>query len=267
MKNLSSEHLRKSVLDMAYSGGTVHIACAFSIIEICAVIYEKFLNLGSSIKDEDRDIFALSKGHGVMAVYACLKEIGYLTADDLAHYFKDGTKLKGLSDCHVPGLEVTSGSLGHGLSVAVGMALASKLKKNKQKIYCVVGDGESNEGSIWEAILFAAHWKLDNLTIIFDCNGFQAMGSIADVMEMDSLKKKLEAFNFETLEIDGHNRKEIEESLSKLNVLPSQRPKALIARTVKGKGISFMHANNEWHYTRLNQQTYAAALSELGFKI
>lgn len=266
MKNLNSEHLRKTVLDMAYSGRTVHIPCAFSIIEICAVIYEKFLNLGTSANDPNRDFLALSKGHGVMAVYACLKEIGYLSSEDITNYFKDGTKLKGLSDCRVPGLEVTSGSLGHGLSVAVGLALGAKLKNSNQKIYCIVGDGESNEGSIWEALLFAAHWKLTNLVVIFDCNGFQAMGATQEIMEMDSMKKKLEAFNFETLEIDGHDRRAIEKSILQFNKSSHLMPKALIAKTVKGKGISFMQANNEWHYTRLNENTYKAALDELGFK-
>lgn len=265
MKNFDSSHLRKTVLDMAYLGATVHIPCAYSIIELCAVIYEKFLNLGESAEDPNRDIFALSKGHGVMAVYACLKEIGYLQSEHFTKYFKDGSQLKGLSDVHVPGLEVTSGSLGHGLPVAVGMALGAKIKKTNQKVYCIVGDGESNEGTIWEALLFAAHWKLNNLIVIFDCNGYQAMGATEDIMNLNSMKKKLEAFNFETLEIDGHDRLVIENSITHLNNSVDTKPKAIIANTVKGKGVSFMHAKNEWHYTRLNPETYKAALAELGY--
>ena len=265
MKNFSSENLRKTVLEMAYSGATVHIPCAYSIIELCGVIYEKFLKLGSSMDDPTRDLFVLSKGHGVMALYACLKEVGYLSAEHFTQYFKDGSKLKGLSDAHVPGLEVTSGSLGHGLSVAVGMALAAKIKKTNQKVYCIVGDGESNEGTIWEALLFAAHWKLNNLIVIFDCNGYQAMGPTDEIMNLKSMKNKLEAFNFETLEIDGHDRVQIEKTIQNLISSVDQKPKAIIANTVKGKGVSFMHANNEWHYTRLNPETYSAALKELGF--
>lgn len=249
---------------MAYSGATVHVPCAFSIVEMCSVIYDKFLNSGNHAEDPNRDYFVLSKGHGVMAVYACLKELGLLSSDDLSNYFKDGTKLKGLSDCHVPGLEVTSGTLGHGLSIAVGLALGLKLKKTKQKVFCIVGDGESNEGAIWEALLFSAHWKLSNLIVLFDCNGYQAMGATQEVMSLGSMKDKLLAFNFETEEIDGHNEKQVTQSLGKLVKSESTQPKAIIAHTVKGKGVSFMENQNQWHYTRLNAETYKAALKELG---
>lgn len=249
---------------MAYSGATVHVPCAFSIVEMCSVIYDKFLNSGNHAEDPNRDYFVLSKGHGVMAVYACLKELGLLSSDDLSNYFKDGTKLKGLSDCHVPGLEVTSGTLGHGLSIAVGLALGLKLKKTKQKVFCIVGDGESNEGAIWEALLFSAHWKLSNLIVLFDCNGYQAMGATQEVMSLGSMKDKLLAFNFETEEIDGHNEKQVTQSLEKLVKSESTQPKAIIAHTVKGKGVSFMENQNQWHYTRLNAETYKAALKELG---
>jgi transketolase len=265
MKNFTPNNIRKTVLDMAYSGGTVHIPCAFSIVEMCSVIYSKFLNAGSHAEDPARDYFVLSKGHGVMAVYACLKEMGWLSESDIAHYFKDGTKLKGLSDAHVIGIESTSGSLGHGLSVAVGLALGLKLKKTNQKVFCIVGDGESNEGSIWEAILFAAHWKLDNLYVLFDCNGYQAMGSTDDVMNLGSMKNKLTAFNFETEEIDGHSEAALNSVLEKLVMSKSGRPKAIVANTVKGKGVSFMEGKNHWHYTRLNEETYHAALKELGY--
>ncbi len=265
MKNFSSQNLRKTILDMAHSGATVHIPCAFSIVEMCGVIYGEYLNIGNNPDDCDRDYFVLSKGHGVMAVYACLKELGFLSEQDIKDYFKDGTKLKGLSDCHVPGLEATSGSLGHGLSVAVGLALGFKFKKSKQKVYCIVGDGESNEGTIWEALLFAAHWKLDNLIVLFDCNGYQAMGPTEQVMNLKSMTMKLKAFDFETLEIDGHDEKKISEALKILTTSKNTQPKAVIANTVKGKGVSFMEAQNNWHYTRLSQETYQAAIKELGY--
>lgn len=265
MKDFSPNNIRKLILEMAYGGSTVHIPCAFSIVEMTSVLYSKFLNLGTDPQDPARNYFALSKGHGVMAVYACLKEQGWLTQDDLKNYFKDGTKLKGLSDCHVPGLEVTSGSLGHGLSVAAGIALGLKFKNSKQKVYCVVGDGESNEGSIWEALLFAAHWKLNNLIVIFDCNGYQAMGTTDEVMNLKSMAAKLKAFNFETLEVDGHNTFELTEKLNMLVNSNSTMPKALIAETIKGKGISFMESKNSWHYTRLNEETFRSAMKELGY--
>jgi transketolase len=264
MGNFSPRNLRKTVLKMAYSGSTVHVPCAFSIVEICSVIYSRFLNTGNATNDPTRDYFVLSKGHGVMSVYACLKELGWLSESDIENYFKDGTKLKGLSDCHVKGLEVTSGSLGHGLSVAVGIALGLKFRKTNQKVYCLVGDGESNEGAVWEALLFAAHWKLNNLIVIFDCNGFQAMGETKEIMNLGSMSEKLRAFNFETEEIDGHNEKQITITLDKFLGSKTEQPKAIVANTVKGKGISFMEGQNYWHYTRLNTDTYTAALKELG---
>ena len=146
----------------------------------------------------------------------------------------------------------------------MGIALGLKLKKSDQKVYCIVGDGESNEGSIWEALLFAAHWKLNNLFVIFDCNGYQAMGTTADVMNLSSMQVKLKAFNFETEELDGHNIQEISASLSRLQNSKNGSPKAIIANTIKGKGISFMESKNNWHYTRLNEETFHAALKELG---
>lgn len=265
MKDFSPKNIRKIILDMAHDGATVHVPCAFSIVEIVSIIYEKHLHTGKTHNDPERDYFILSKGHGVMAVYACLKELDWLSQEDIANYFKDGSRLKGLSDCHVPGLEVTSGSLGHGLSVAVGIALGLKFKKSKQKVFCVVGDGESNEGTIWEALLFAAHWKLDNLVVIFDCNGYQAMGTTDEILNLSSMSAKLKAFNFDVAELDGHDIKALDDTLVHFRSLQSTAPKAIIAKTVKGKGVSFMEARNEWHYTRLNKETYQAALKELGY--
>ena len=169
MKNFNAKHIRKVILDMAYSGATVHIGCAFSIVELLAVLYRNHLQLdAANPAAPTRDYMVLSQGHGVMAQYACLHELGWLTNDDIAQYFKNGTRLKGLADVHVPGVEATTGSLGHGLSVAAGLALAAKLNKTNQTCYVLVGDGELNEGAIWEAALFATHFKLDNLVVIVD---------------------------------------------------------------------------------------------------
>jgi len=198
-----------------------------------------------------------------MAQYACLKEMGWLAADEFTHYFADGTRLKGLSDAHVPGLEVTSGSLGHGLSVGVGMALGAKLRGSSQRCYAIVGDGEMNEGAIWEAMLFAAQFKLDNLIVIVDENHFQAMGRTEDVMALGSLSKKFEAFGFECLDVDGHNEANIDAALIELKQRKNGLPKAVVAQTIKGRGVSFMEHNNMWHYTRLTPDTYAAACAEL----
>ena len=202
MRSFEPRQLRRTVLQMAYAGSTVHIACAFSIIEILAVLYRSHLHLGSGgPRAHDRDYLVLSKGHGVMAQYACMRELGWLTESDVQRYFGPGTRLKGLSDAHVPGLEVSSGSLGHGLSVGVGLALAAKRRGSPQKVFAVVGDGEINEGAIWEALLFANHFELSNLIVIVDANGYQAMGSTDEVLRLGSLAEKLSAFGLETYEV------------------------------------------------------------------
>jgi transketolase len=256
--------LRKTVLEMAYAGNTVHIACAFSIIDLLAVLYRQHLRYpGNDPRAPGRDYLVLSKGHGVMAQYACMRELGWLEDAAFTGYFADGSELKGLSDSRVPGLEVTSGSLGHGFSVGVGLALAAKLRGTEQKVYTLVGDGELNEGPIWEGALFAAHHQLRNFMVIVDENGFQAMGSTEDVLKLGSLQAKFESFGFESLVVDGHDEAAIDVALRQLATSVSTAPKALIAKTVKGKGVSFMEHNNMWHYTRLNADSYAAALAEV----
>ncbi len=254
--------LRKTVLDMAYAGSTVHIGCAFSIIELLSVLYRNHLRYpGNDPLAVDRDYFVLSKGHGVMAQYACLRELGWLKDEAFSAYFADGSDLKGLSDSRITGLEVTSGSLGHGFSVGVGMAMGAKLRGSDQKTYALVGDGEINEGPIWEGALFAAHHELNNFMVIVDENGFQAMGSTEDVLKLGSIKAKFESFGFEALTIDGHDQAAIDGAINQLWASNSMSPKALIAKTVKGKGVPFMENNNIWHYTRLDSETYAQALA------
>lgn len=260
--SFETKALRKTVLDMAYAGSTVHIGCAFSIIELLAVLYRNHLRYpGNDPLAVGRDYFVLSKGHGVMAQYACMRQLGWLRSDAFSGYFVDGSDLKGLSDSRIPGLEVTSGSLGHGFSVGVGMAMGAKLRGTDQKTYALVGDGEINEGPIWEGALFAAHHELNNFMLIVDENGFQAMGSTQDVLKLGSIQAKFESFGFEALTIDGHDEMAIDHAIHQLWASDSSAPKALIAKTVKGKGVPFMEHNNMWHYTRLDSDTYAQALT------
>jgi transketolase len=263
MSRFDARALRRTILRLAYTGSTVHIGCAFSLVEILAVLYRSVLRLGPSPGATERDYLVLSKGHGVMAQYACLYELGWLTDQDIGCYCGNGSRLKGLSDAHIPGLEVSSGSLGHGLSVGVGLALAAKRRGTDQRCYALVGDGECNEGSIWEALLFAAHYELSNLTVIVDENGFQAMGRTTEVMGLGSMRAKLASFGLEAWEVDGHDEAGLEATLRRAIADPSPRPRAVVARTVKGKGVSFMEADNRWHYTRLTAETYARALAEL----
>lgn len=257
-------NLRKIILKMAYQAGSVHIGCAFSLVEICQEIYfnqidkEKLKSFAA-----DRDYVCLSKGHGVMAIYASLYCLGIIKEEEIENYFKDGSSLTGLSDSHVPGIEVSGGSLGQGITVATGIALSKKIDQASSKIFCIVGDGELNEGSAWEAIMIAAHRQLNNFIVIVDANSFQAMGKCESVLNMESFKAKFEAFNYETLECDGHDDEELKKNLTTLVNSKSDKPKALIARTTKGKGVSFMENDNIWHYTRLTSETYQKALSEL----
>jgi transketolase len=260
----AAARLRASVLRMAFAGATVHVGCALSIIEIMAVLYRSHLNLGDRTpRAAGRDYLVLSKGHGVMAQYACLHELGWLTDRDLDMYFSNGTQMKGLSDAHVPGLEVTSGSLGHGLSVATGLALGAQRLGSGQRVFCVVGDGEMNEGPIWEALLFAGQFRLDNLVVIVDENRFQAMGRTDEVISLGSLQAKFDAFDFDTRRVDGHDEPTLDATLSELTALRNGKPKAIVAATVKGRGVSFMENNNIWHYTRLSKKTFEAAMAEV----
>lgn len=259
-----SKTLRKRVLDMAYAGSAVHIGCAFSIIEILATLYKHYIRYPeNNPRSEARDYLVLSKGHGVMAQYACMVDLGWVSEAELKKYFADGTRLKGLSDSRVEGLEVTSGSLGHGLSVGVGLALASQFKNTDQKTYVIVGDGELNEGAIWEGLLFAKHHNLKNLIVIVDQNGYQAMGKTHEVLNMGDLKSKFESFGFDVQQTDGHDESELNRAIRGLLSRPSTNPKAIIARTTKGKGVPFMENENTWHYTRLSDETYQNALNAL----
>lgn len=252
--------LRQTILDMAYAGSTVHIGCAFSIVEILAVLYRNHLAYPANDPESgDRDYLVLSKGHGVMAQYACMRELGWLSDEDIRCYFADGTKLKGLSDSRVPGLEVTSGSLGHGFSVGVGLAKGARLRGTGQRVFALVGDGEVNEGPIWEGALFAAHHGLDNFMTIVDQNGFQAMGATKDVLHLGDLAAKFASFGFDAVTVDGHDEDALDRAVTDLWGRSPGKPKALVARTVKGKGVPFMENNNIWHYTRLTAETYRDA--------
>lgn len=256
--------LRKTVLDMAYAGSTVHIGCAFSIIEILAVLYRQYLRYPENNPlGQARDYLVLSKGHGVMAQYACMREMGWLPEEAFMQYFSDGSDLKGLSDSRVPGLEVTSGSLGHGFSVGVGLALGAHLRHTDQKTYVIVGDGEINEGPIWEGALFAAHHQLKNFMVFVDENGHQAMGKTNDILDLGSIQAKFESFGFEAITVDGHDERALSDSINQLQISTSSAPKAIIAKTVKGKGVSFMEHDNVWHYTRLSEDAYQKALQEV----
>jgi transketolase len=255
--------LRQHVLDMAFKGQTVHIPCAFSIIEILSTLYSTHLKYNPrDMHDKNQNYFILSKDHNIITLYACMRQLDWLEQKNLDQYFKDGSLLHGLAEARVPGLEVTSGSLGHGLPIATGIAYGLKRRKSHRKVYCLVGDGELNEGSMWEAIQFADHHELDNLIIIVDANGFQAMGETKLIMDMEPMVDKFVSFGFDAVECDGHDAAALSRCFDRLGS-QNGKPKALVARTIKGKGISFMENDNRWHYSRLTEELYQKASSEL----
>jgi transketolase len=260
---LDPRDLRRHILFMAHHGRSAHVGCALSLVEICAALYGVVMRYDRSDPlAPERDLLVLSKGHGVMALYACFRELGWLGDEDLRTYLANGTRLRGVSEANVPGCEVTGGSLGHGLPVAVGMAYGLLRRQSERRVWCIVGDGEMNEGAIWEAMLFAAHHRLVNLTMIVDANGFQAMGQTEDVIRLEPLAAKCAAFGFETVECDGHDIPALVAAFHD-GQDERTRPRAVIARTVKGSGVSFMAADNRWHYRRLDDSTLAAALGEI----
>lgn len=239
------------LLQMHYESRVGHIGGNLSCLDVLHVLYHRLLS--------NDDQFILSKGHAAGALYATLWSCGKLKEADLLNFHKEGTWLS----AHPPASGIddilfATGSLGHGLSLATGLALAKKLKQEPGRVYCLMSDGEWNEGSCWEALIFASHHKLENLTIIVDLNGLQGFGTTNEVASLEPLADKFRAFKVQTLEVDGHNLDELKQSLEMQDAL-----KIVVARTRKGNGVSFMENKMEWHYLPMNQQQYEQALDEL----
>ena len=260
--DFSPNTMRKNILSLAKDKKSGHLGCAMSLVEIVSCLYDSVLKYNpKDPRDPNRDIFALSKGHGIMAFYAAFYQLGWISDEQVTNYLKNGTELFGLSEDHVPGIEISGGSLGHGLPVVTGMAYGFQRRKSDRKVYCVVGDGEMNEGSMWEALLFAGHHKLKNLTVIVDANGYQAMGLTKDIISLDPLDKKFEAFGFDCFTCDGHSVTELEKAFRLAN--ESDKPVAIIADTTKGSGISFMENENIWHYKKMSEDEENIAINEI----
>lgn len=249
---------------MIYRTKSPHIGGSFSMIELLTVLYFKILRVDpKNPGDLDRDRFLLSKGHGVPALYAILAEKGFIDEKTLAGFAQDGGTLEQHPNRDVQrGIEMTSGSLGHGLSVGVGMALAGKYNNKGYRTFVLLGDGEMEEGSSWEAILFAGHHKLDKLIAIIDYNKLQAIGKVSEILDLDPLGDKFKSFNWEVKEVDGHNIKEIINTLENIP-FKTGKPSCLIANTIKGKGVSFMEGDPKWHDRCPDDNEYRSALEEL----
>ncbi len=266
IKDLSKK-IRLNILKMALEAGasSAHIGGAFSIADIVATLYNSFINFSENPQDINRDRFILSKGHACLVYYSILKEIGYLSDQELLTFEKTESILLGHPVKNLKkGIEFSTGSLGMGLSIANGIALSFKKKKVSNRIYIVMGDGELNEGSVWEAMMSCAHFELDNLNIIIDKNGYQQTGTNNEILRMFDLEKKLNSFNLYTESIDGHSINEIYETLKKFKKI--KKPCVLIANTIKGKGFSGFENDNAWHHKVLTKQIYEDALIEINKK-
>lgn len=267
IKNLKSlcNQNRINILKMVYNAQSGHIGGAMSAVELLTVLYHKCMNICPKwTKDENfanRDRFVLSKGHASSVLYSVLSQLGYFQEKELMTFRLFGSRLQGHPVPICPGVDVATGSLGQGLSVACGMAIGLKLDKNPAKVFCLMGDGELQEGSVWEAFMHCTHQKLDNIIAIIDRNRLQIDGCTENVKSLDALDAKLKAFNWDVIEIDGHDIQAVYDAIEKAK--QSDKPVAILANTVKGKGVSFMENNAGWHGKAPNKDDFEKALREL----
>ena len=262
-----AKQLRRDIVTSTTRAGSGHPSTSLSMVELVTALY-----FGGVLRydprnpgDPDRDRFILSKGHGAPGLYAVLAEAGYFPAAELSTLRQLGSPLEGHPNmCRLPGVEASTGSLGQGLSIAVGHALAGRLDRRDFRVYVMVGDGESQEGQVWEAAMYAGNQGLDKLTLILDRNGFQQTASVDEVQPLDPLAEKFQAFGWAVREIDGHSLDEVHDAYSWARGV-SKRPQAIIARTVKGKGVSLLEkAPHKWHGKPLSAEDEARALEEIG---
>ena len=256
--------IRKGIVTAVHSAASGHPGGSLSAADIFTYLYFEEMNIDpKDPKKEDRDRLVLSKGHVAPGLYATLAQRGYFPKEDLKTLRHTGSYLQGHPDMkHIPGVDMSSGSLGQGLSAAVGMALAGKMKKKDYRVYAVTGDGEIQEGQIWEAAMFAGARKLDNLVVIVDNNNLQIDGAVSDVCSPYPIDKKFEAFNFHVINIDGNDFDEIRAALKEARETKGM-PTAIIAKTIKGKGVSFMEDHAGWHGKAPNDEEYRIAMDEL----
>lgn len=255
--------IRRHAIDMVHSAHASHIGGVLSSADIVAVLYADIAKFDVSNPDwENRDRIVLSKGHSGVVVYSALAECGFFSVSELDTYGQNGSKFS----CHVlhkgvPGVEVSTGSLGHGVCMACGMALNGKLKNKEYRVYAIVGDGECNEGSLWETVMFAAHNKLDNFTIVVDRNRMQAMGFCDDIINMEPISERWEAFGWHVIDVnDGNDHEMLRQAF---NEESQGKPKVIICRTIKGKGVSFMENQLLWHYRDPQGEYYYQAVKEI----
>ena len=254
-----AKEIRIKTISSLYTAQSGHPGSSLSVVEILSTLLFREMKL----KGEKRDRFVLSKGHATPSFYAALSVLGYISDKDLRTLREMGSHLEGHPvRGKLPLIDASTGSLGQGLSVGIGFALAIKLKKEDRRVYVVIGDGESQEGQIWEAAMSAPKFGLDNLLVIVDYNKYQNDGLVSEIMPIEPLRQKWESFNWHTLEVDGHNINELLSAYE--NARRAASPSVIIAHTIKGKGVSFMEGDMRWHSKAINQEEYKAAMQELG---
>ena len=258
-------NMRRNIIKMVYLAQSGHPGGSLSACDVVCYLYLKEMNISKeNVRFYKRDRFVLSKGHASPLLYAALCEKGLLAEEDLGGFRQIDSKLQGHPNMnYIEGVDMSTGSLGQGISCAVGMAIANKLDQSDDRVYCLLGDGECEEGEVYEAIMAASHNKLDNLCLILDYNHLQIDGNIAEVAGPEPFKAKFEAFGLNVLEIDGHDFSEIEQAFKQAREVKG-RPTMIIAHTIKGKGVSFMENNYAWHGSAPNKEQYESAMKELG---
>jgi len=259
--------IRKELLQMIYNSGTGHTGGSLSSVDILVALYYEIMEIDpQNPKWELRDRFVLSKGHSVESYYTILADLGFFPKDELKYFCKFNSSLIGHPSFKVPGIEMNTGSLGHGLSIAVGMALAGKMDDKNYKVYVLMGDGELAEGSIWEGAMSANHYKLDNLVGIVDRNKLQISGDTENIMSLENLEAKWRAFGWSVITLDGNNIKEL---IKKLKEIPmdKDKPHVIIANTIKGKGVPFIENNPKWHHKVPNEEQLKEALEILDYQL
>ena len=270
IKELSviSERIRLGIVKSTNAAKSGHPGGSLSIADIMAYLYFEEMNIDpENPKWEERDRFVLSKGHTAPALYSALAIRGFFPEEELLTLRQADSRLQGHPDMKgIPGVDMSTGSLGLGISTACGMALAGKLNNKNYRVYAILGDGESEEGQVWEAAMFASHYKLDNLCVIVDSNKLQIDGPVAEVIGPAPFEAKFEAFGFEVITIDGHNFEEIDAAIQKAKSTKG-RPTAIVANTVKGKGVSFMENKVNWHGSAPNDEQLATAIAEIEARI
>src|SRR5260370_9401979 len=259
-----AKRIRQHCVRMTVTANASHIGGALSAADLLAGVYGRALRYDPQRPDwADRDRFIMSKGHACSALYAVLAESGYFPVERLETFYQKGSPHDGhVMHKNVAGVELSTGSLGHGLPVGIGMAIAAKRDSRPSRIFCMISDGECDEGSVWEAALFAPHHKLDNLTVIVDYNQIQSLGAVEEVIDLDPLTDKWRAFGWAVRELDGHDLRAIEEAVTQLPYEVG-RPSCIVAHTVKGKGVSFMENKLLWHYRAPLGEDMTKALAEL----